>query len=184
MKKDIIEVIKNQNQNVETKNSGVTKEALDEYMKTQLGLGIAGMAPGYGIGADATALVHSLANKQYKDSLLNLGAMAPFLGMFAGIKKIDDLKYLMKNTGMSEEEAIEILRKNQKTSKAGDTRVVDADPAEIKRMQDWYKDPGLRKQQKMAEEVIEEDLDLIKTLQKEKGFNSKDVIDIIKKSKE
>ena len=151
-------------------------------MKTQLALGVAGMVPGYGMGADATALIHSLTNRQYGDAVMNFGTMLPFLGMFAGAKKIDDLKYLMKNTGMSEEEAIEILRKNQKTS--GDTRVVDADPAEIKRMQDWYKDPGLRKQQKMAEEVIEEDLDLIKTLKNEKGFNSKDIIDVIKKSKE
>ena len=184
MKKDIIEVIKNQNQNVETKNSGVTEEALDSYMQTQLGLGVAGMVPGYGIGADLAALLHSMKHGKAGDSLLNLGAMVPGLGMFAGVKKIDELIYLMKNTGMSEKEAIEILRKNQKTSKAGDTRVVDADPVEIKQKQDWYKDPGLRNQAKEAEKIIQEDLDLIKTLKNEKGFNSKDIIDIIKKPKE
>ena len=188
MKKDIIKVIKNQNQNVETKNSGVTEEALDSYMQTQLGLGIAGMTPVYGIGADLAALLHSMKHGKAGDSLLNLGAMVPGLGMFAGVKKVDDLMYLMKNTGMSEKEALEVLKKYQKsggnTPVVPDKRVIDADPAEIKRMQDWYKDPGLRKQQKMAEEIIEEDLDLMKTLKNEKGFNSKDIIDIIKKPRE
>ena len=187
MKKDIIEVIKNQNQNVETKNSGVTEEALDSYMQTQLGLGIAGMTPVYGIGADLAALLHSMKHGKAGDSLLNLGAMVPGLGMFAGVKKVDDLMYLMKNTGMSEKEALEVINKYQKsggnTPVIPDKRVVDASPQDIQTLKNRY-GKDARDQIKSAEKVIEEDLDLIKTLKGEKGFNSKDIIDIIKKSKE
>jgi hypothetical protein len=187
MKKDIIEVIKNQNQNVETKNSGVTEEALDSYMQTQLGLGIAGMTPVYGIGADLAALLHSMKHGKAGDSLLNLGAMVPGLGMFAGVKKVDDLMYLMKNTGMSEKEALEVINKYQKsggnTPVMPDKRVVDASPQDIQTLKNRY-GKDARDQIKSAEKVIEEDLDLIKTLKGEKGFNSKDIIDIIKKSKE
>jgi len=185
MKKDIIEIIKNQNQNIETKSSEVQKGSLDEYMKTQLGLGLAGMVPGYGIGADVAAFIHSIQNKQGKDSLLNLGAMVPGIGLFAGAKKVDELRYLMKNTGMSEKEALEVINKYQKsggnTPVMPDKRVVDASPQDIQTLKNKYRRDA-RDQIKSAEKVVEEDINYLNVLKEEKGFTSGKIKDILKKA--
>lgn len=186
MKKDIIEVIKQQNQNVETKNSEVTKGALDSYLKTQIGLGVAGMTPGIGMGADITALLHSLKHGEYGDALWNAGAAVPGLGLFAGGKKIGkgvtDIQYLMKNAGMSEKEAIEFVQKTSKSkaSKEGSTRVVDASEEQIQRHKNLYeKDP--RDQINKAENVVREDMRFLDSLKKDKQFTTDKLRDIIKK---
>ena len=186
MKKDIIEVIKQQNQNVETKNSEVTKGALDSYLKTQLGLGVAGMAPGIGMGADITALFHSLKHGQGGDALWNMAAAVPGLGLFAGGKKIGkgvtDIQYLMKNAGMSEKEAIEFVQKTSKSkaSKEGSTRVVDASESQIQEHKNLYeKDP--RDQINKAENVVREDMRFLDSLKKDKQFTTDKLRDIIKK---
>ena len=171
------------------KKEGSTSEDRSDnsYEQTQLGLGLAGMTPVYGIGSDFAALLHSIKNEKAGDSLLNLGAMVPGLGLFAGAKKVDDLMYLMKNTGMSEKEALEVINKYQKsggnTPVMPDKRLVDASPQDIQTLKNKYRKDA-RDQIQSAEKVLEEDLDLIKTLRKEKGFNSKDIIDIIKKPRE
>ena len=186
MKKDIIEVFKQQNQNVETKNSEVTKGALDLYLKTQLGLGVAGMVPGIGMGADITALLHSLKHGETSDALWNAGAAVPGLGLFAGGKKIGkgvtDIQYLMKNAGMSEKEAIEFVQKTSKSkaSKEGSTRVVDASESQIQEHKNLYeKDP--RDQINKAENVVKEDMRFLDSLKEDKQFTTDKLRDIIKK---
>jgi len=186
MKKDIIEVIKQQNQNVETKNSEVTKGALDSYLKTQLGLGVAGMAPVIGAGADITALFHSLKHGETSDALWNFASAVPGLGLFAGGKKIGkgvtDIQYLMKNAGMSEKEAIEFVQKTSKSkaSKEGSTRVVDASESQIQEHKNLYeKDP--RDQINKAENVVKEDMRFLDSLKEDKQFTTDKLRDIIKK---
>ena len=126
--------------NIETKNS---KLMGDDYDETQLGLTLAGMTPGVGAGADIAALIHSLKNKEGGDSFFNLLSLIPGLGIMAG-----GIKNLKKSKKLS--------RKNK--------RVIDADETELKAMQDYYRDSGLRTQNRWAELTIKQ---LMKTMKRE-----------------
>ena len=126
--------------NIETKNS---KLMGNDYDETQLGLTLAGMTPGVGAGADIAALIHSLKNEEVGDSLLNLLSLIPGFGFMAG-----GIKNLKKSKKLS--------RKNK--------RLIDADETELKAMQDYYRDSGLRTQNRWAELTIKQ---LMKTMKRE-----------------